>query len=45
MSCDKIDNTLFDLKMAGMNTLARKISAGGSTDEIIAISIKYLKIA
>lgn len=26
-----------------MNTLARKISAGGSTDEIIAISKKYLK--
>lgn len=85
MSRDKIDNTLFNLKMAvwhisdsqkaeniagdiawyiwtgraprdyvrafcglakyRINTLARKISAGGSTDEIIAISKKYLKIA
>lgn len=86
MSRDKIDNTLFDLKMAiwktgcsmnasenisgdiawyiwtgrascdyvrafcglskyRINTLARKISAGGSTDEIMAISKKYLKIA
>ena len=85
MSHEKIENTLFDLKMAAwhisdsrkaenvagdiawyiwtgrascdyirafcglskyrINTLARKISAGGSTDKIIAISKKYLKIA
>ena len=85
MSREKIENRLFDLKMAvwhisdsrtaenvagdiawyiwtgrascdfirafcglskyRMTTLARKISAGGSTDEIIAISKKYLKIA
>lgn len=85
MSYEKIENTLFNLKMAvwhisdgrtaenligdiawyiqtgrascdyirafcglskyRINTLARKISAGGSTDEIIAISKKYLKIA
>ena len=85
MSREKIENALFNLKMAiwhisdgrtaenlsgdiawyiqtgrasldyirafcalskyRMTTLARKISAGGSTDEIIAISKKYLKIA
>ena len=85
MSREKIENSLFDLKMAvwhitdsrtaenvagdiayyictgrasldyirafcalskyRMTTLARKISVGGSTDEIIAISKKYLKIA
>ena len=84
MSYEKIENTLFSLKMAvwhisdsrkaenlsgdiawyiqtgrascdyirafcglskyRMATLARKISAGGSTDDIIAISKKYLKI-
>lgn len=84
MSREKIENALFNLKMAvwhitdsrtaenvagdieyyictgrasldyirvfcalskyRMTTLARKISAGGSTDEIIAISKKYLKI-
>ena len=85
MSRDKIENTLFNLKMsvwhisdsrtaenvAGdiawyiwtgrascdyirafcglskyrINTLARKILAAGATDEIVAISKKYLKIA
>lgn len=84
MSYEKIENTLFDLKMAvwhisdgrtaenvtsdiawyiqtgrascdyirvfcslskyRINTLARKISVGGSTDEIIAISKKYLRV-
>ena len=84
MSREKIENTLFDLKMAvwhisdgrtaenlsgdiawyiqtgrascdyirafcalskyRINTLAQKILAGGSTDEIITISKKYLKI-
>ena len=85
MSREKIENTLFNLKMAvwhisdgrtaenlsgdiawyiwtgrascnyirafcglskyRINTLARKLSAGGSTNEIIAISKKYLIIA
>ena len=84
MSREKIENTLFNLKMAvwhisdgrtaenlsgdiawyiqtgrascdyirafcglskyRINTLAQKILAGGSTDEIITISKKYLKI-
>ena len=43
-SCDYI-RAFCGLSKYRINTLARKISAGGSTDEIIAISKKYLKIA
>ena len=43
-SCDYI-RALCGLSKYRINTLARKISAGGSTDGIIAISKKYLKIA
>lgn len=43
-SCDYI-RALCGLSKYRMNTLARKILDGRSTDEIIAISKKYLKIA
>lgn len=43
-SCDYI-RALCGLSKYRINTLARKISAGGSTNDIIAISKKYLKIA
>lgn len=36
--------TFCGLSKYRMNTLARKISAGGSTDAIIAASKRYLKI-
>lgn len=42
-SCDYI-RAFCGLSKYRINTLARKILAGGSTDEIIAISKKYLKI-
>ena len=42
-SCDYI-RAFCGLSKYRMNTLARKISAGGSTDAIIAASKKYLKI-
>lgn len=43
-SCDYI-RALCGLSKYRTNTLARKISYGGSTNDIIAISKKYLKIA
>ncbi len=43
-SCDYI-RALCGLSKYRINTLARKISYGGSTNDIIAISKKYLKIA
>ena len=42
-SCDYI-RAFCGLSKYRMNTLARKIPAGGSTDAIIAASKKYLKI-
>ena len=42
-SCDYI-RTFCSLSKYRINTLAQKILAGGSTDEIITISKKYLKI-
>lgn len=43
-SCDYI-RAFCGLSKYRINTLAQKILAGGSTDEIITISKKYLKIA
>lgn len=43
-SCDFI-RAFCGLSKYRMNTLARKLSTGGSTDEIIAATKKYLKIS